>query len=359
MSQFYQLFIFSRLLLGLIAPTHEIIDKFFFLQITAQESIDATFSAKDQVISSRIVEELAARVQIDVNIIYYLLGLLSVLVTISLVMFIAFYKSSKTTKALSSLNTTIQLQKDALEELLVKEKQLNKKLHKSNNTLEHFLSIVAHDLRSPYNVMLGYADMLVANYDDLSPDDIKNRLQSLRNKAYKNFQLTQNLLSWALMQKGMLTVVRKQCVIYNVIEDTIYIHEDAFLKKDMRVINRCPKSLTGMLDVAITTSVLSNIISNAIKYTDKGGTVILSARSISDHIVFLIEDTGKGIQKRIKKNLFNLNKVSSMPGTANEPGTGLGLILCKEMITKHKGMLRLKSKKGRGTSVLIVLSTKS
>ncbi len=324
------------------------------LTLNKQDKIE-TIEKESVLLQRKNTNKIRSRVQAKNKRIYYLKGLLVGLCVIALFIFIALYKNNRLTKELARMNETIHIQRNEIVASLNIEKDLNKKLQKSKKTLEHFFSIIAHDLRSPYNVMLGYADMLVDNYDLLKSSDIKDCLKVLRKKAYKNYQLTQNLLSWAMMQKGGIIVNKRESYVRKIIYASFSLHKELADKKGITLINNCPINLTGCLDKDIAASVLSNLISNALKFTNKCGSVTISAKKLGKNILFKIDDTGLGMCKRTRKNLFNLNKVSSRPGTADEPGAGLGLILCQELVATHEGALRVKSKVGKGTTVLALL----
>ncbi len=324
------------------------------LTLNKQDKMET--NEKESVLLQRKNEsKILTRVESKDKRIYYLKGLMIGLSIIALFIFIALYKNRKLTRELAQMNDTVHLQRNEIASSLDNEKNLNKKLHQANSTLEHFFSIIAHDLRSPYNVMLGYADMLVNNFDLLKPEDVKDCLATLRKKAYKNYQLTQNLLSWAMMQKGGMIVNKKESYVRKIVYSSISLHKELADKKGITLINKCPTTLTGSLDKDIVASVLSNLINNALKFTNKYGSVTISAKKMGENILFKVDDTGLGMSKKTRKNLFNLDKVSSKPGTADEPGAGLGLILCKELVTSHQGTIRVKSKIGKGTTVLALL----
>ena len=324
------------------------------LTLNKQDKVEAT--EKESVIIQRndknkILKKVASR---DKRI-FYLKVLLGGLSIIAIVIFAAFYKNKSHSEELARMNTIINSQRDEIESSLDNQKELNKKLHKSNETLEHFFSIIAHDLRSPYNVMLGYTDILVSKFDAMNPTEVKECLETLRRKAYKNYQLTQNLLEWARTQKQGMFVNKRDSYIQQIVSKSMILHKELANKKEITLINRCPKQLQGNIDKDIASSVLSNLVNNALKFTGHLGSVTISAKRMGQKVLFKIDDTGHGMCKRTKDNLFNLSKVSSKPGTADEPGAGLGLILCKEMVTLHDGVIRVKSTEGKGTTVLALL----
>ncbi|MEM9001377.1 MAG: tetratricopeptide repeat-containing sensor histidine kinase [Bacteroidota bacterium] len=285
----------------------------------------------------------------------YLLVLVFGLCVVALIAYLAFNKNRRLRLLLTKKNAIISQQRNEIASSLDIEKNLNNSLNKANASLEQFFSIIAHDLRAPFNVMISYTDILTDNFDSLTKPKIKAYLSTVQKTAYNNYQLTQNLLSWAISQKGGMKVNRQKLNIYEVIDNSINIHKVVAEEKRVRLTNLCLSSLTGNLDKNIVSSVLSNLVNNALKFTPENGEVTINAKKIRSNIVFKIEDSGLGMSKAALRNLFKLNKITSSKGTANESGTGLGLILCKELITKHKGKIKVKSKIGKGTTVLALL----
>ena len=286
---------------------------------------------------------------------FYLIIMLAGLCVIAVFIYMAYKKNQKFALELSRTNSVVNQQRNEIASSLDIEKDLNNKLNQANSSLERFFSIIAHDLRGPYNIMLGYADFLVDNFDNLEQKDIKKYVTTLHKAAHKNYQLTQNLLSWAILHKGGITVNKETLNAKELIDNSINIYGELASQKNIALVNRCPDDLEGNLDKNIATSILSNLINNAIKYTPKNGNVTISARKMGTCLVFKVDDNGIGMSKKVLNNLFELTKMSSKAGTANEPGSGLGLILCQELAVTHQGEIRVKSKIGKGTTVLALL----
>jgi len=230
-------------------------------------------------------------------------------------------------------------------------KNLNRKLNKANACRDRFFSIIAHDLRAPYNVMLGYTGVLVNSFDSLKLHEIKEYIMILHKTAHKNYKLTQNLLSWAILQREGLEINKQELNMTKLIDGAINVHIEMAQQKGVRLVNLCPATLSGILDKDIANAVLSNLISNALKFTPKNGTVMISAKKRYSKIVFKIVDSGIGMSKRISRNLYKLTSLHSRAGTENEQGSGLGLILCKELLHRHRGSIKVISKNGKGTVV--------
>lgn len=233
--------------------------------------------------------------------------------------------------------------------------KLDKRINKINASWGRLFSIIAHDLRGPFNIMLGYTDVLLNDFDRLTKQDIKKHLITIQKSALKNYQLTQNILSWAVLQRGGIKLNKQELSIREIINESVAIHLEMAKQKEIQIINFSRDDLKTNIDKGITTFVLSSIINNALKFTPKKGNVIISSRKVNSGVLIKIDDSGMGIPEDVSKNLYKLDKINTKEGTENEPGTGLGLILCDELVRIHKGVLRIKSTVGKGTTVLVLL----
>ncbi len=235
---------------------------------------------------------------------------------------------------------------------LKKEQESNRRLRETNYSLERFLTIIAHDLRAPYNTMLGYSTILIENFESFNRNKIKECLVNLQKSAKTNYQLTQNLLAWSMIQRGDIKLDKQKLNLKNLIDQVINTYENMAEQKGIRLIGNCPDTLAGTLDKNVAISVLSNLVVNALKYTHKGGIVEIKVKKINQDVLFKVTDTGIGMFPSVARNLFKLNRITSTAGTKNESGTGLGLILCKELMHIHRGEIQVKSEVGKGTTVL-------
>ncbi len=236
---------------------------------------------------------------------------------------------------------------------LKKEQKLNKRLREMNYSLERFLTIIAHDLRAPYNTMLGYCTILTDNFDSFNREKIKEYLVNLHESANWNYQLTQNLLEWTAIQRGSIQLNKQEVNLKELIDQLIYTYQKIAEEKEIEFISHCPDTLVEMLDKNVATSVLSNLVVNSLKFTQKGGTVAIKANKRNEQIEFTVTDNGIGMFPSVAENLFKLSHITSTAGTIDEPGTGLGLILCKELLSLHDGEIQIKSKVGQGTRALV------
>ncbi|QCX00674.1 hypothetical protein FGM00_11355 [Aggregatimonas sangjinii] len=320
------------------------------MELTQQYEVERKEKENELLTKENAIQELLiSESRASRNSLGYLL--VALLIIASLVA-ISLYNIKKANNKLSEQNKVITEQQSSIADALKVEQELNLKLNEANSSLERFFSIIAHDLRAPYNVMLGYADILVEDFEKLNRTSIKTYLSSLHRAAHKNYQLTQNLLSWAITQKGGVRVKKEKLGVYDLIDDTVQLFQELASNKGIDLVNLCPPELVGELDKDIAGSVLSNLVNNAIKFTPRNGLVTIGAKKVGAHVLFKVDDSGVGISESRKKSLFEITSIDSRPGTQNETGSGFGLILCKELINSHDGEIRVKSKTGKGTTVL-------
>lgn len=238
------------------------------------------------------------------------------------------------------------------EELDRKNQELSKHLEEKDK----FFSIIAHDLKSPFNGLLGLSDMLAEDIEKFTKEDIQRIAMSMKSSANHLFKLLENLLEWSRLQRGTINFNPELVDSNQIIEQNLSLNKSLLEQKGITVKNNVPDKTMVFCDVNMLQMIFRNILSNAIKFSNKDGIVEIKTSSISDkwhH--FIVKDYGIGIEETEVENLFELGKVSSIHGTFGETGTGLGLILCKEYVEMNKGKIWIESKKGEGTTVNITL----
>jgi len=235
-------------------------------------------------------------------------------------------------------------------------KKLAIDLRESNANKDKFFSIIAHDLRSPFFALLAISELLSKEIDSLSKAEIENLTREL-DKALKNqYKLLENLLEWARLQTGR---IRYQPDNYHLFEEVNHIHDllkANIIKKNIIFENNVDKNVNVYVDINMVNSVIQNIISNAIKFTRSGDSIKVSADTIDNNMVKVtIKDSGIGIKPADLVKLFHIDQQHSTVGTAQERGTGLGLILCKELIEKNGGTIWAESVEGKGSSFIFTV----
>lgn len=230
-----------------------------------------------------------------------------------------------------------------------KVEQQNVKLQELNATKDKFFSIIGHDLKGPLNSLTSFSHLLIDHMDNMTREDIQMLARDL-DKSVKNlFALLENLLEWARSQTGNIDFTPEVIDMAEILELNANLLESQAKNKQIRiVINNNGACLVKVHKHSINT-VVRNLISNAIKFTSDGGVITLDAKPENDNIIVSVADTGVGMSRDVINQLFRLDKKHSTRGTANEKGTGLGLILCKEFVEKNGGKMQVISEPGKGS----------
>ena len=217
---------------------------------------------------------------------------------------------------------------------------------------DKFFSIIAHDLRSPFQTLLGFTRMLTENLPTLKLDEIQMISMSMGNSANKLFKLLENLLEWSQMQRGLIGFKPKSFILLNGIASVVELVREAADLKEIKISYDVPEDLRVTADAKMLDSILRNLVFNAVKFTPKGGKVLIMAKQIpEDTVEISVNDTGIGMNMQMIGHLFHLDELTTNgKGTEGEPGTGLGLIICKDFIEKHSGKLWVESKVGKGST---------
>lgn len=226
----------------------------------------------------------------------------------------------------------------------------NDELMELNATKDKFFSIIAHDLRSPFSGFLGLTQIMAEELPSLTMTEVQDLAVSMKNSASNLFSLLENLLGWARIQQGLIPFSPEIIQVSSITSQIIATMVEPAKNKGIDFVHNIPENTEVFADSNMLQSVIRNLISNALKFTHKGGEITVSAKSTSDNSVEIsIKDTGIGMNKKILDNLFRLEVNTSRLGTEGEPSTGLGLILCKEFIEKQGGKLWVESEVGKGS----------
>jgi len=254
---------------------------------------------------------------------------------------------------LFDLETRIIMQNTELAELNAslekKVRQRTMELQDLNATKDKFFSIIAHDLKNPFNALVGFSKYLVENFDVTSDEDKRQFLIAMKDAADHGYKLLENLLEWSRSQTGKINWQPEEVFVSSLISETIDILSKAAENKNLAVISTVPDSLRAFADENMVKTVLRNLISNAIKYSYENSEILIGYKSGVDEIELFVKDHGTGIGKNDKSKLFKIDSSFSTKGTSNEEGTGLGLILCKEFIEKNGGRIWVESVNGKGS----------
>ncbi len=231
----------------------------------------------------------------------------------------------------------------------------NQQLAEMNAAKDKFYGIIAHDLRNPFNSIMGFSELLMTRLRDLTIDEIEHMVGNVHSASNVTFNLLENLLEWAKSQTGRIEFKPHLFNLSEVINDVVILFENMANAKNITITHNISSSFMVYADRNIVSTILRNLISNAIKFTNRNGNISIEEDQNPDATVITICDSGVGINEGALQNLFKLSETVSVTGTENEKGTGLGLILCKELIELHNEKIWVESEPGKGSSFKFTL----
>jgi PAS domain S-box-containing protein len=226
----------------------------------------------------------------------------------------------------------------------------NKELIKLNAEKDKFFSIIAHDLRNPFGSFLSLTQILAESLPTLTTDEIQEIADSMKSSAANLFNLLENLLEWSRIQQGLVPVNNKVIQLLPVVNEGIETVKESAKLKNIDIVTDIPDKLEVYADSNILQTVFRNILSNAVKFTPRGGRIGLSSKAFNDRSIEIqINDSGIGMSQTLLNNLFRLDVPTNRKGTDGEPSSGLGLIICKDFIEKLGGNIWVESIEHKGT----------
>jgi PAS domain S-box-containing protein len=258
-------------------------------------------------------------------------------------------------------NESLEQSKLQLEEEAKKIERVNKELEKSRKELQEinaskdkFFSIIAHDLKSPFHGLLGLSSILVEDTEVLSKEENRHYLLTINRTLKDTYDLIENLLSWSRLQTGRMQMMKEKLNLWKEINSVITMFQPIVLKKKVSIVNEVQNGMMVYADQNMFHSIIHNLVSNAVKFTPSGGMVIISATKVNDELFVNVKDTGLGMTEEDQELIFSLDKNHSTLGTSGEKGTGLGILLVKEMMDKHNGRITVHSIRGKGTEFTMI-----
>lgn len=244
------------------------------------------------------------------------------------------------------------------EELKIKSNQIQlqkSKLEELNSSKDKFFRIIAHDLRSPLSGLINLTNMMVNHTNEFTIDEFSQISQSINSSATNVYKLLDNLLDWASIQQGEMKIKLAEHSLTEIIINTTLLLKEQAEHKKIKILNKIETDIVLIIDEKMINTVLRNLLSNAIKFTYPNGKITIDAIGKENYYEFSVKDNGIGISKDVLNKLFKIDIKHSEYGTENEPGTGLGLILCKEFIEMHNGKIWVESTEGIGTKFYFTL----
>lgn len=252
-------------------------------------------------------------------------------------------------------NDELQLAKEELKQQNEKLKQSEKQLKELNTTKDKLFSIIAHDLRSPFNSILGFSEPLDETEKDAFNKESAHNLEIINATAKKTLALLDNLLNWAKSQIGQINYEPERIILSSVILEIIEISNPTAQIKNITINYSQLNNIEVFADPNLFKSILLNLICNAIKFTHNNGRIDIEAKLISKQVEISVTDNGVGMSQEILNKLFKIDSGITVNGTANEKGSGLGLLICKEFVEKHGGRIWVESEIRKGSRFVFTI----
>ena len=272
----------------------------------------------------------------------FIRNILVVVVALTAILLFSVYRSGQRRKQINSLLLQHQ---DEME-------KRSKELEQLNQVKDKFFSIISHDLRSPINALAGLMDLL--DKGAIAPHELPTAIKELRARFDHTRSLMNNLLDWTVLQMDKMSLQAGNVDLHEIVEENIELM-GSLQDKQITMVNDVPKNAKGYADSNTINLVIRNLMTNAIKFTNDGGQIVVSSEAKGNEWVVSVRDTGIGMSMEIQKKLFDKVNPYSTRGTANEKGTGLGLILCKEFVEKNGGRIWVESEENKGSTFWFTL----
>jgi len=259
---------------------------------------------------------------------------------------------------INNLQRQLIKEKTRLETTLEQLFEANVKLEHLNTTKDKFIKILAHDLRNPFNAILGYSEMLTQNYSNY--DDVKRQkfIKSIYESSANTYKLLEDLLEWAKSQQNNNHFNPKNLNLIYLVEDCIELTYYSAINKKIEIITEIEKDLVVFAEEEMLLTILRNLLTNAIKFTPLNGYIKIKAVEENSYINISVSDSGIGMTSKTLDSLFKVGETKLTQGTADEIGTGFGLLICKEFVEKHRGKIRVESKLGEGSTFYVIFPVK-
>ncbi len=252
-------------------------------------------------------------------------------------------------------NTQLREHQEQLRQEIAERKRTGDALREANATKDTFFSIIAHDLRSPFTALLGHTELALSSFETLRAEEVKNHITQIKTSAEAVYALLGNLLAWVRVQRGMIDYQPIDFPLHQLIEEVFQFLASSAEHKQIVLDAHIPATIMVHADRNMLNTVIRNLVSNALKFIYPGGSITISARQRGTTVAIAVSDTGTGIPEAMLPNVFRVDIKTTSIGTDGEQGTGLGLPLCKDLIEKNGGRIRVKSTPGQGATFELTL----
>jgi len=224
-------------------------------------------------------------------------------------------------------------------------------LQKLNAEKDKFYSIIAHDMRGPFFGFLGLTELITEDTEGMSMESVQKIANTMRESAINLFRLLEDLLEWTRIEQGLIPYSPEYINLLSLIEESLAPLTAIADVKSISVVREINREITVLIDKNMFSTIIRNLVSNAVKFTPNGGQIIISAKNeVNNFFRISVTDNGIGMDRILVENLFKLGANTRRKGTNGEQSTGFGLILCKEFVEKHNGQLWLESEEGKGST---------
>ncbi|BAX82106.1 tetratricopeptide repeat protein [Labilibaculum antarcticum] len=277
------------------------------------------------------------------------------IILIAIILYSRFKIKKDANTILSQKNNLIEKHK---EELLRKNNKLTEQYGQVkllNATKDKFFKIISHDLKAPFNSILGFSELLNSNYYSLDDTERIDMIGEIDRSSRFAYELLINLLTWARTQTGDTMISKEPLILKELVETCANLYGQSAVAKNIDIIVNIPTDITLTIDKNTSLIFIGNLINNAIKFTPEGGLISINTSEEDNFVRLHIVDTGVGMPPEVIKNLFKIDEGISTQGTNDEKGTGLGLILCKEFIEKNGGDISVISEVGKGSEFTVTI----
>ena len=256
------------------------------------------------------------------------------------------------TKELTTLNEglekTVELRTQQI-------KSANQKLQKVNDAKDKFISILSHDLKNPFHIFLGYTEIIMDAHNDLPKEQLLSFAKSMHETASSGYKLLENLLDWSRFQLGVYIPEPIKIRLSALIETEYKYLANSAKLKEIEISISSDNDYYIFADEKMIATSFRNILSNAIKFTHRGGKINIICANKNPFVEIKVIDSGTGMNDALLEMLFKINVKVTHAGTENETGTGLGLVLVKEFVEKNNGSVEIVSKLGEGTTIILYI----
>ena len=245
-----------------------------------------------------------------------------------------------------------------IKEVEEKLEKITDELRSMNTTKDKLFSIIAHDLRNPFNSLMGISQIILSEYHELNEEEKLGFIGNIEQSARNAFDLIENLLYWSRSQTNAIQFNPSVFPVAQIINRNINVVTSDSTNKNISVTSETDESITAFADKDMIDIVIRNVLSNAVKFTNQGGVIFIDSKGSGDWVEIRVQDNGVGMSEEKIKNLFHFEKIDSSYGTALEKGTGLGLLVCKEFMDINNGSLAVESKVNEGTTIILKIPAK-